>query len=256
MSTADLHTLTGAYAVHALDPGESQRFEEHLAGCPSCAQEVAGFRAALARFGSAEAVPAPASLKAAVVAALPSVRQDAPAVAVAAAERADRADGKRSVGRSGGRWPWFALAACLAAALGAGGIAVQQHEQADRARARAAALRQQHDRFADLLTAPDVRTATAAAADGAGTGTVVWSDSRARAGFLASGLPAPAAGRTYELWFDDGGTMRPAGLLPGGDGALLLTGPLNGASGVGLTLEPAGGSDRPSGAPIMLLPLS
>lgn len=246
MSTADLHTLTGAYAAHALEADESRRFEEHLADCPSCAAEVAEFRAALARLGSAESAAPPASLKAAVLAALPAVRQQAPALA-------PRTGGKRPGER---RWWRFALAACLAAALTTGAVAVQQHREADRARARATALQQQQDRFADLLTAPDARTATAAATGGAGAGTVVWSHSRARAGFLATGLPDPANGRTYELWFADGDVMRPAGLMPGGNGALLLTGSPNGANGVGLTLEPAGGSEHPSGAPIMLLPLS
>ncbi|MFC5642106.1 anti-sigma factor, partial [Kitasatospora cinereorecta] len=122
------------------------------------------------------------------------------------------------------------------------------------ARARAAALQQRQDAFADLLTAPDARSATAAAAGGSGLGTVVWSESRGRAGFLASGLPALADGTTYELWFNDSGTMRPAGLLPRSDGALLLTGPVDAAKGVGVTVEPAAGSLHPSGAPIMLIP--
>ncbi|WAL70226.1 anti-sigma factor [Kitasatospora sp. YST-16] len=249
MNTADLHTLTGAYAAHALEAQESLRFEEHLASCPSCTAEVAEFRATLARLGSAESAAPPASLKAAVMAALPTVRQDAPALA-------PRAGGKRQGDRWGRRWPRFALAACLAAALTTGAVAVQQHQEADRAQARAAALQQQQDRFADLLTAPDARTATAAATGGTGTGTVVWSHSRAQAAFLATALPDPAAGRTYQLWFADAGTMRPAGLLPHGTGTLLLTGTPDGADAVGLTLEPAGGSPHPSGAPIMLLPLS
>ncbi|MGA5823322.1 anti-sigma factor [Kitasatospora sp. NPDC094028] len=244
MNTADLHALTGAYAAHALDPEESAAFERHLADCPACAQEVAEFTATLARLGAAQAVAPPPAMKTRVMAALPTLRQEAP--------RTAPAPGRRR-GRLARNWPKLALAACLALAAGAGGVAVQQHQQAGQARARAAALQQQRDRLAALVTAPDARTATGAAAGGGGVGTVVWSHGRGEAGFLASGLPVPAAGSTYELWFDDSGTMRPAGLLPGGDGVLLLTGPLDGATGVGVTVEPAGGSAHPTSAPILLL---
>ncbi|MFD5464997.1 anti-sigma factor domain-containing protein [Kitasatospora sp. NPDC127059] len=244
MSAADLHTLTGAYAAHALDPDESAEFERHLASCAACAQEVTEFAATLARLGGTEAVLPPPALKARVMAALPALRQDPP--------RTAPAQGRRS-GRLAKGWAKLALAACLALAVGAGGVAVQQRREAEQARARVAALQQQQGRFAGLLTAPDARTASAAAVGGGGVGTVVWSHSRGQAGFLASGMPAPAAGTTYELWFNDAGTMRPAGLLPTGDGVLLLTGALDGASGIGVTVEPAGGSAHPTTAPVMLL---
>ncbi|MFB7949808.1 anti-sigma factor domain-containing protein [Kitasatospora phosalacinea] len=244
MNALDLHTLTGAYAVHALDPEEHDAFERHLGHCPPCAQETAEFAATLARLGAAETLTPPPELKARVLAALPAVRQEAPPLVRAAPAR-------RRVARSA---PKFALAACLALALGAGAVAVQQHREADRARDRAAALARQQETVAALLTAPDARTATATT--GGGTGTVVWSAVRGRAGFLATGLPAPGPGRTYQLWYDDAGTMRPAGLLPTGSGTLLLTGPLDGAAGVGVTLEPAGGSPQPTGAPVLLLPFS
>ncbi|MEV4556211.1 anti-sigma factor [Kitasatospora sp. NPDC049285] len=245
MSAADVHTLTGAYAAHALDPAECAEFEHHLEHCPACAQEVAEFTATLARLGSASAVPVPAEFKQRVMSALDTVRQEAPRTAQLPA-------GTRR-GRLRRTWPRFALAACLALAVGAGGLAVQQHREADRARARATAMQRQQDRIADLLTAPDARTTSGAVAGGTGVATVVWSPSEGVAGFLASGMPPLAPGTTYQLWFDDRGTMRPAGLMPTASGALLLSGPLDGASGVGVTVEPAGGSPHPTGAPVVLL---
>jgi anti-sigma-K factor RskA len=242
---ADLHTLTGAYAAHALDEAELAAFEEHLAQCEPCAVEVAEFQATLARFGAAEAVVPPPELKARVLAATSGIRQLAPVTGPAAVDPG---------GGTARRWPRFALAASLAAAAALGGVAVQQHEQAHQAAVRAAHLQDQQNRFSALLTAADSRTATART--GSGAGTVVWSRSLGEAGFLAQGLPALAQGRTYELWFNDGGTMRPAGLLPSSSGSLVLSGPIDGAAGIGVTVEPAGGSPHPSGSPLMLLPFA
>ena len=44
----DIHALSGAYAVDALDDDERAQFEAHLAGCPSCRSEVDSLREAAA----------------------------------------------------------------------------------------------------------------------------------------------------------------------------------------------------------------
>ncbi|WP_371515265.1 anti-sigma factor domain-containing protein [Kitasatospora sp. NBC_01300] len=249
MSGADLHTLTGAYAAHALDADERAQFERHLAQCPACAREVAEFTATLARLGAAQAVAVPGELKSRVMGALDTVRQEAPRAAAGP-------DGARRPGRLARGWPRLALAACLAAAAALGGVAVQQHREADRARALAATLQRHQDQVTGLLTAPDARRASGPAAGGTGSGAVVWSHDKGRAVLLASGLPAPADGTAYELWFDDGAAMRPAGLMPRGDGAFLLDGPLDGARGIGVTVEPSAGSAHPTGAPVLLIPFT
>ncbi len=38
--TDDIHALSGAYAVDALDELERVQFEQHLAGCSACRAEV------------------------------------------------------------------------------------------------------------------------------------------------------------------------------------------------------------------------
>lgn len=77
----------------------------------------------------------------------------------------------------------------------------------------------------------------------------------AQAAFLAAGMPTPGAGKTYELWFDDAGTMRPAGLMDPSatDHAVVLHGRIDNASAVGVTVEPAGGSEQPTSAPLALV---
>ncbi|MFJ8431179.1 anti-sigma factor domain-containing protein [Kitasatospora sp. NPDC094019] len=270
MSAApELHGLTGAYAAHALPEAERAAFERHLDGCPACVKEVAGFRSALARLGSADWLTPPPALKAQVMAGLAGIRQLPPPVGPAAgsggpaaAVRTGRRTG-RAVGRGSGRAARpgrlrsrVALAACLALAAGAGAIAVHQRGEAARARAEAARSRDGQAAVGELLTAADARLATAGTGAGAGTGTVVWSRERGQAVFLAAGLPELPPDRAYELWFDDAGTMRPAGLLPTGTGQLLLTGRIDGARGVGVTVEPSGGSARPSGQPVLVLPFT
>lgn len=40
----DAHDAVGAYAVGALEPDQAGEFEDHLATCEQCAEELAGFR--------------------------------------------------------------------------------------------------------------------------------------------------------------------------------------------------------------------
>ncbi|MFJ1706282.1 anti-sigma factor domain-containing protein [Kitasatospora sp. NPDC088346] len=255
MTSPDQHALSGAYAAHALEGPEREAFETHLRHCESCADEVADFAATLARLAAAEATAAPPAMEERTMAAIHTVRQlpaaDPPAAAAPAPPRT-----RRLPGTTTRRWAAVGLAASLALTAVVGAIAVDQHDQADRAQAQTEQLRGEQARFAALLTAPDARTRTATAAGGSGNGTVVWSESRNEAGFLATGLPPLGAGSAYQLWYDDSGTARPAGLLHGSDGALLLDGPIDGAGGIGVTVEPATGSARPTSTPVLLFPLT
>ncbi|WP_109030841.1 anti-sigma factor [Streptomyces rubrogriseus] len=246
MRTEDLHSLTGAYALHALPDYERAAFERHLAGCATCEQEALEFAAATARLGLAATVaPAPA-LRDRVLHRVTTVRQVPPGGGTA--EKARRV---ASRGRGLARW---ALAACVAAAAGLGGTAVWQYERAQDAGQRAAQAERRAETLAGVLTAPDAESRTARLADGA-SGTLVVSERQDRAVFLASGMAEPPRGKVYQLWFDDHGTMRSAGLMdPGSTSqAVLMDGAVDGAAGVGITVEPAGGSKQPTSDPIALL---
>lgn len=78
MSQPDLHTLTGAYALDALDPEEREAFEAHLACCPTCTEEVEGFRAATTMLAATVSEPPPAHLKGVVLDAAARTRQEPP----------------------------------------------------------------------------------------------------------------------------------------------------------------------------------
>jgi anti-sigma-K factor RskA len=140
------------------------------------------------------------------------------------------------------------------AAAALGGTAVWQHERARDAQEQARQAERRADDVAAVLAAPDAKSRTTTLADGA-SGTVVVSRSRDRAVFVGTRMAKPPSGKVYQLWFDDAGTMRPAGLMDPDRAteAVLMDGAVDDASGMGITVEPAGGSARPTSDPVALL---
>ncbi|MGW7264917.1 anti-sigma factor [Streptomyces sp. NPDC054842] len=247
MTTADLHTLTGAYALHALSDKEAAAFERHLASCEACAVEVRELSETAALLGVAASVTPGPELKEHVMRRISTVRQEGPQNASTPSSRSGWRPHRAS------RW---ALAACLAAAAALGGTTIWQHERAQDAIERARRTEQRTESVAAVLVAPDAKTRTTQFADGA-TGTVIVSEALDRAAFVTSGLADPPPGKVYELWFNDGGgAMRPAGFVNTARAAtaVLMRGEVGDASGMGLTLEPAGGSLKPTSSPIVLMP--
>ncbi|MFJ6086763.1 anti-sigma factor domain-containing protein [Streptomyces sp. NPDC092369] len=246
MITADLHRMTGAYALHALPDDEREAFERHLADCEPCAQETAELTATAVRLGLAVSAAPRREMRQEVLQRITGVRQDAPGGPAPARSG-------RTVLRARllSRW---ALAACLAGAAALGGTAVWQHQRAEDASNQARRAEQRTDEIAAVLAAPDAR-ARAASLGGGATGSVVVSRSQDRAVFVVSKMAHPADGKVYQLWFNDGGAMRSAGLMDPGrsDQTVLLRGAVDGASGVGVTVEPAGGSKQPTTTPVALL---
>ncbi|MFE2323461.1 anti-sigma factor domain-containing protein [Streptomyces sp. NPDC059385] len=242
---SDAHTLVAAHALGALDPDERRDLDAHLQVCEACRQEAAEFEATAARLAAAVSQPPPAEAKAQVMAAIDEVRQLPP-----------RVPATTPAPVSGGVLRRRALPLALAAAVTAGvlgGVAVWQTQNGQDLRRQARQAQEQLDAVSTVLAAPDARTVHGRAANGALT-TVVSSDRQNKAVFSASNLPAPAAGRTYQLWLDHDGTMRPAGFIDH-DGTVLLTGSPADAGAVGLSLEPAGGSPRPTTTPLLLMTL-
>ena len=248
-TTDELHTLTGAYAAHALTHEEVVEFEAHLRDCTSCPQETRELVATAARLGAAEYdVPAP-ELKARVMAEIARTRQLPPAGLHAQAQVVDLAERRRSR-------TLLAVAAAVAAlaVVGGGitgGIAYREHRDAQRVEARAAAI-------ASVLSAPDARTVVASGPNGS-HGTAVVSDQRHAAVFSASSWPAAASAKTWQLWVIDAAGARSAGLLTvRSDGTVNPTyaaGLPPAGANFGVTLEPSGGSKQPTTKPVLLLPL-
>ncbi|MFD3336974.1 anti-sigma factor domain-containing protein [Streptomyces sp. NPDC058700] len=244
MTGGDLHTLTGAYVLDALDTDEEREaVERHLAHCSACAHEVRELSETAARLGLAVAEPVGPALRAEVLRRIAGVRQ-LPPVTVPSGRTHARGRGLR-------RLPRWALAASVAAVVALAGVAGVQYQRAEEAGERAARAEASASAVAAVLAAPDARVSTARLADGA-VGTLVHARSLDRAVFAAAGMPAPPAGKVYQLWYDDAGTMRSAGLMASGttSSTTLLEGPANRSGGIGITVEPEGGSPRPTSAPV------
>ncbi|WP_424534306.1 anti-sigma factor [Sphaerisporangium viridialbum] len=237
----DPHTLAGAYALDAIDDElERRRFEEHLTGCAECAEEIATLVETAARLGQAAAVEPPAELRRQVMARIGQVRHLPPAV-VAPAPRRRRPAGWRT---------WSAAVTTVAAVaatvvFGVATVRVQDRlEQAEQANRQVSAV----------LGAADARLATATT-DG-GRGTVVVSRSQGRLVFVAAGLAPLPDGRAYQLWQIAPGRIRSAGLLStdsGGERMAMVTAPAPGATKLGVTIEPVGGSAQPTSPPLLLV---
>jgi anti-sigma factor RsiW len=231
----DIHTLAGAYTLDALDDLERASFDRHLAGCPACALEVAELRETVARLTGAATEPPPARLRANVLSEVAGTRQVGPG-------KAGRPVRARPI-----RWRVWTAGAVAAGVLAAGAAVTTYLVQDRRVR--------QAERIQTVLTAPDAVTRTAPARGG-GQVSMVLSPARDAAVVVLAGLTAPDSAHAYQLWLIDGGGATSAGVLRAGqaDGARYLTG-VRGADQFGVTLEPAGGSARPSAPSLATLPL-
>lgn len=237
----DLHTLTGAYALNALTPSESVRFEDHLADCESCVQEVRGFTETSALLASATAQTPPAELRERVLAEVARTRQLAPAP--------ERLPEPRRRG-----WPWtlgLVLAACVALILALGAVVLDQGRQVDE-------LRSNEQQIAAVLAAPDAVSTSAEPMEGVSV-TVVHSETLGNLVFSAHGLD-DLTEEDYQLWLTRAdGSVYSAGVLSvdtAGFVLPVLAEPDEATEGVAVTVEPAGGSEQPTSDPVMAMPVT
>lgn len=258
MSHDEALELAGLYALDALTPDEKAAVDAHL---DSCAEDHSEF----ARLGSvapalaatAEAVEAPASLKANVLAAyradvapklVPGATpQPTPVVrpVVVTAPRARRWQAPNWMG-----WAAAAVAVVLLAVLSVYGLNLRQ--QADRANQRADQLAA----AVAAMTAPGSQVAILHGSGAAAGVTGFAAFPTTGDGYMVmTDVPAAPSGMTYQAWYIVDGKPSSAGTMaPTLDGNVIAGGltPSAGTSVVAVTLEPAGGSDQPTSDPIIV----
>ncbi len=240
---SDIHALSGAYAVDALDDDEREQFEQHLAVCPECRAEVQSFCETAALMAEAQSQNPPPSLRESVLADISSTRPLPPEVAEATAPVAPEPAAVVTPLRR--RTFPLLVAASVAVILLAVGTALWHPWSGT-----------QSTNLADqVLNAPDAVKVTEPV-PGGGELTIVRSDSLKRAVMVGSDVPPPAAGKTYQLWLQQPGEgMMSAGLMPDAEEPTVLAGDAATAVAAAVSVEPESGSPQPTTDPIALFAL-
>lgn len=214
----DIHDLTAGYALDALDPDERAAYEEHLASCESCRDELQGFWQVAGALGRAAGGPMPpVSLRDRI---LEQARNERPNVVPL----------RRRVAM-----PVLSSAAAIAAvvAVGLGVWSLGLSGELDDANSMLA-----------VLSDPNVRVNETA---GGEANLVVTPTGRA-ALVVRRLAPAPA-GKDYEIWVFEKGIPQRAGLFER-PGVAMLSRRVGRGQTVAVTLEPDGGVDAPTGDPL------
>lgn len=217
---ADLHELAAFYALDALSPEERNAFEMHLPSCDQCQDELAEYDAGVEVLARAAAEPAPAEMKAEVMARVDASRRSASNVGGTVTPLFRRVA------------PLIVAAAAIAALVFVVGLGPTAEQ----------------DRIDSVLASDDAVTVTVEA-DVVASAEVVYTPA-GEAVFSALGLAAVPETSTYQLWLiGDEGPVSAGVFQPDTDGAalVLLDGEVRPGLVLGLTIEPAGGSEAPTG---------
>ena len=241
--SADIHTLAGAYALDAVTDIERAEFARHVAGCESCAQELAELRATVGRLSDATSQAAPPSLKESVMAAISQTRQLPPG-----RDRDAREAAKRSRGWRG----WVAAAAAAVVVAAGGGVAgyAISHSQVQDAQRAAAAAQAQNAQINAVLTASDAQVRTDRLAAG-GQVTVVTSATLDEGVAVLADMPPLSNDRVYQLWLMYGQQAKSVGVMDRDvlAGTQVFAG-VDGATTFAISAEKAGGAPTPTLPPV------
>ena len=227
-----------AHALGALDAGETAALEQHLQTCEECRAELAAYR----------------RLGAGLLAALPA-RPPRAAVRRSLQKRlaAGRTPARPRLGWSVGQ---VVFAGLLTALVALNVLLLSQVYSLRREQAELLGQRKSDETAIAMLAYPTTRSL---AFDQNGvTGSLLIDRQRGLVGVFAWNLAAPPAGRTYEIWLiDEQGGRTSGGFLSPEDGYPFVSTvvwspqPLSSYTGIGITLEPAGGSAQPTGPRIL-----
>jgi anti-sigma-K factor RskA len=228
----DPHDLVAAYALDALDDEERERFERHLAECERCSAQLLELGGAAGALAYAAEGPEPRrALRGRIL------------------ESARAGGGAKVISFPLRRWALPAVAAAAAClAIGLGIWATSLSRSLDRERAALARARVDQQSDAAAITTFLQRDRQQIPLSGSHIRGILSVTSFRDGVLVACDISAPK-GKTFEAWVISGKVPRPAGLFTGGDGmctSLLLKERLPNGATVAVTLEPKGGSDKPT----------
>ena len=240
----NVHALTGVYALDAIDGPERERFEHHLSRCSACDNEVRGLQETATRFALAVSAQPPDRLKERVMTAAARTRQIPPVPHLHARPPEPGTAWVR-------RLAMPLAAACLVIAVVLGVLLGMARSQLDTART-------QQRQVAAVLNAPGARLVSVRTSVG-GLATVVVASKLHELIFTSNGMPGLPSSKVYQLWvMGANGSATSAGLLAraadGSTSPVLADGLVRGDR-VGVTVEPAGGTSKPTTTPIVVISL-
>lgn len=234
---SDIHALSGAFALDALDAAERAEFETHLAACAACQAEVASFHETSALLAETATEAPPASLRAGVLAGISEVRPLPPETPTTGSAATVTPLRRRTLP--------ILLAAAASVVLLLGVLAVWHPWTTDHRSSVAE----------EIVNAPDAVRVTEKLPGGAGELTLVRSPSLGKAVMIGDHVPAPPSGKTYQLWLQQPGKgMVSAGLMSDPEEPTVLTGDAATATAAAVSVEPDTGSTKPTTDPVALFP--
>ncbi|GGV48057.1 hypothetical protein GCM10010277_41050 [Streptomyces longisporoflavus] len=242
-----VHSLAVPYALDALAPRELLRFERHLPRCTPCLAETRELAEGAVRLARAAAAPPPPGLRERVLTAVRATEQEPPPRAPVIPSAPPRAHVLHLPAAAVASVTALAASVLLVLSVFLARQLTSAEDRLDRERAGAREI-------AHVLAAPDARAAGERDAWGRGIG-VVASESRRRAVVTVTGLGPPPPGRVYQLWL-----VRPAaaprsmGLIDG-ETPVIVSGVSAPGRSLAVTIEPDGGSKRPTSALLVQLTL-
>lgn len=265
--------LAEVYALNAVDDAERAAIEQFLASAPAADRDafndrVRQARETLATSFTAEEEPPPGLLDR-IMASLPApAAQPSPAATplpgtgpqttpvmphpvressgMAGADELGVARKRREERRRPQGMRNWLVGVAAAAVIALGGVGVGAY------------VANQNDPLNQVMQASDVRQATVDV-NGGGTATVSISPSKDAAVVKMNGVPAPPAGKVYQMWLipKDGSAPVSQGLMD----AEALSKPavvkgIGSAAALGITVEPEGGSATPTLPTVAAAPLN
>lgn len=242
MTCAQAEALLGAYAADALTDEEAASFSAHIAECAEHAGKAAELRAAAVLLASSvEPLEPPDALRGRLLDAIAREPQDSPEAPVPSiADATRRREARMASRRSSWFTPnaWTAIAAAIAIiAIGAGvwALSIAGGSDADEFASSATAFRDLTDE------------------DGERVGTLVYFEDDGQAVVFIENLPEAGDGKSYQMWAVEGGTPVSLAVMDEGTaGEVVSVVPVDASSvdSLAITVEPAGGSDQPTAAPV------
>lgn len=251
----ELNDLLPAYAIGATTPEESARVRALLPDCPDQAADLMLYAdLSTGLLDEVAPVEPPAALRAKVLGGIGTSSQETRPVRVTPMPVPPP-----SRTRDSGRWAWGAAAAVLALLVVSNLYWIvtlsETQDTLNKTETALFALQNEQNNVISLLTNQNtVRVAMRTTSDNADLGTVLYDPTDNSGTLIAGGLPPLDTSQTYQLWLI-GDTVASAGVFEvnaDGDGVYVFDPgtPPQDFSLIGISVEPAGGSDAPTTDPI------